>query len=395
MSIFWLWRTDLRFRNKTRYQRLLHIARRYKVVLVVPKSAYIRNEIKEVVTELVRCPFPFRSFLRHFALCLFGLFSFLKRFRKIKIIYSPPDYTVIWCALIKKLWPHFYWAADMWDDPRLYIYLRERNLIRKWSAKFFNWLVQRVLCQADLVITIGTDLNSNLPKIMVEEFGISPSKLLWVTNGVDLEMFSPSSNASKLHSKADFRLLYVGYIKEYLGIKVLLDAVERLVTYIPKINLTLVGFATSEDEAWLVRAISSCNLSNHVNFRGVVPSGQIPGVIEESHVCVYPFPRHKDLDNVYPIKVYEYLAMGKPVVATALSGVKTIIRHEYNGLIVEPENPESLKNAILLLYHDKSLYNRISENARTSVEKYSWDAVNENVIQRVSLLLAAGPGCSK
>ena len=259
MSIFWLWRTDLRFRNKTHYQRPLHIAQRHKVVLVVPKSAYIRNEIKEVVTELVRCPLSLPGFLNHIALFIYGFFVFLKRFRKIKIIYSPPDYTVIWCALIKRLWPHFYWVADMWDDPRLFVYLKGHNLIRRWGAILFNWLVQHALCYADLVITIGTELNSDLPKVMVEEFRVAPDKILMVTNGVDLNMFK-GKNEPLTDWQHEFRLLYVGYIKEYVGIKELLDAVRRSVKFIPNIRLVLVGFATRNDEHWLNDIIASLKI---------------------------------------------------------------------------------------------------------------------------------------
>lgn len=387
MSIFWLWRTDLRFRNKTHYQRLLHIARRYKVILVVPKLAHIRSEIEEVVSELVRCPLSLPGFLNHVLFFFYCFFAFFKRFRRIDMVYSPPDYSVIWCALVKGLFPNTLWVADMWDDPRLFVYLHEGNFIRRLGAILFNFFVRRALRLSDLVITIGTELNSNLPKIMVKEFGISPKKILPVTNGVDLNMFRPR-NDFRNDCESELRLVYVGYIKKYVGIKDLLEALRMALKSIPRIRLMLVGFATRDDKRWLDKTIASYDLEDNIIFRGVVPSDEVPEIIDKSHVCVYPFPGHKDLDNVFPVKVYEYLAMGKPVVATDLSGVKSIVVDGFNGLIVRPSEPDEFAQSFIKLYRDKGLYHELARNARGSVEKYGWDVVNENVVTKLSMLLS-------
>jgi len=87
----------------------------------------------------------------------------------------------------------------------------------------------------------------------------------------------------------------------------------------------------------------------------------------------------KETDYIYPVKVFEYLAMAKPVIATNLKGVSQIVKHEGNGLLIEPDDPEAMAKAILRIYQDEKLREKLRRNARKSVLQYDWDIINEKI----------------
>lgn len=138
-----------------------------------------------------------------------------------------------------------------------------------------------------------------------------------------------------------------------------------------------------------MEAVAKLGLRDHVNYLGSQPSDAIPGLVETADVCLYPFPRGLGKDGVMPIKVYEYLAMGRCVVASDLSGVRAIIRHEENGLLVPPGDPEALAEAIYRLHQNPQLRAKLEANARRSVEYADWGRINATVLQRVEALVGA------
>ena len=103
----------------------------------------------------------------------------------------------------------------------------------------------------------------------------------------------------------------------------------------------------------------------------------------QSNVCIYPFPRRPELDLVYPIKVFEYLALGKVVVASRLTGVCNVIHDGKNGILFEPGDPASLADAILCVYRDQSLQRRIERVARDSVADFDWKLINQRILARL------------
>lgn len=110
-----------------------------------------------------------------------------------------------------------------------------------------------------------------------------------------------------------------------------------------------------------------------------MPCEKVLALLEQADVCVCPFPKLKGTEHIYPLKVFEYLAMGKPVVATNLKGISQIIKHGENGLLVEPNNPDEVTEAILRIYKDPELRSRLEQNARKSVLEYDWDIINKKM----------------
>lgn len=105
-----------------------------------------------------------------------------------------------------------------------------------------------------------------------------------------------------------------------------------------------------------------------VTFTGNVPHDAIPDYIAAMDVTVAPY---KPYENFYysPIKIFEYMIMGKPVVAGRIGQVEEVIDHAETGLLFEPGNIAELTAALLQLVNEAALRRRLGENARVWVQK--------------------------
>ncbi len=286
--------------------------------------------------------------------------------------------------IIKKFFPTIKWAIDIWDDPLL-IEIQPRDFFKKALYSFYKLTVKRIIKHADIAICIGTNYNDPLPRKLIDIYNLEKNKIYLVPNGVSFKFFnSITSNVSK----KNFNIIYVGYIKSYLGLDILLKSFKLVITWLKKYNfkLILVGFANEEDMRWLSRTIKDLAIEEYVEYKGVLPFEEIPFLLSYSDVGIYPFPPKNGLEEVIPIKVLEYLAANLPVVATNLNGVKKIVKHKLNGIIVD-YNSISMAKAIIELCKNNRLRKQLKLNARKSVINYDWSIINQNIAQHIYKML--------
>lgn len=100
-------------------------------------------------------------------------------------------------------------------------------------------------------------------------------------------------------------------------------------------------------------------------------------LLGQCDVGLYPFPYTVLLDGAMSIKVFEYLGLGKPVIASNLTGTREVIKPEVNGLLVAPDDPESLAHAVQRLVEDPELLAAMTAHARSSVEPFGWNRIME------------------
>lgn len=387
--VAWFYRGHLNLRNACRYQRLMAVAKRHQVVLYSKKGCAIPDDLTAQLQGVYRSSVTGWASLDSLLFLPFTLWRFFRLNRKqpFDIVWTPPDQSLVLGFLIKAmLRRRVYWVADMWDEPRL-VLSSSRLSLRYWLTQAFGLFVKQTLRRADLVISVGDTLDADFPKVLQEYYRVPRQRITVVSNGVDLGMFRPRGVAGEA---SGFRVLYVGNVGRAYGADVVLGAAAALTPRIPGLQVVLVGSAVNQEEQqWLMEAITAPGLRDCVDCLGPQPSDTIPGLVETADVCLYPFPHGLGLDSVMPIKVYEYLAMGRCVVASDLSGVRAIIRHEENGLLVPSEDPQALAEAIYRLYTDPLLRSRLEANARKSVGHADWSRINAIVLQRVEALVGA------
>lgn len=116
------------------------------------------------------------------------------------------------------------------------------------------------------------------------------------------------------------------------------------------------------------------NIEQYITFIGKVPNEKVPEYMGASDVFVLP-----SLSESFGIVNLEAMASGLPIIATNVRGLPEIIKNGENGFLVEPKNPEGIAEKVLLLLEDDELGERISNNNRGEVRKYSWENVVETL----------------
>lgn len=367
--------------NRTQYQRPKHLSLRNTLFLFTGRETIIPQEIERNVT-IVRGPLDFeRTKVLYQIWCLYKVLMLHRKFR-FDLVYSTSHYFSSVPAFVLKFLG-FRWVADIWDHPELPSRIWEANR-RKNIRGFLGYIASVIGVQimkkglkcADLVI-------SAIHPSALTKFHISPQKMLEVTNGVDVSITKPKRLKRE---KVGLKLFYVGPVREARGLDVMLQATAILKGKRKRVTLILVGNAREEDVDYLDEMVKRLGLKKNVNYFGILDHNDVLTLIESSDVCIFPFPRKDVLDCVYPIKIFEYMAMGKAIVATRLKGASSIIRDGVNGLLVEPKDPTEMADAVLRIDQKPALRERLEANARKASKKYDWKIINETINKKLAEL---------
>jgi len=163
-------------------------------------------------------------------------------------------------------------------------------------------------------------------------------------------------------------LMYVGNLKSYQGIDLLIDAFRLVCKRNETAHLMVIGGSDAHIEQYRTRAAEQ-SISNRVHFAGPRPLEDLGGYLRQADVLVSPRIRGTNT----PMKIYSYLDSGRPVVATRKQ-THTQVLDEEIAMLAEP-TPEEMADAIERLLHDESLQDRLAARARQRVaEEYSPEA---------------------
>jgi glycosyltransferase involved in cell wall biosynthesis len=253
--------------------------------------------------------------------------------------------------------------------------LRYRELIDRSGAEA---VARRAFSAASAIIAVSRGVAEHVARYPDLQ---APPQV--VPNGVDPARFPPGLAATEPAAPGTFTVGFVGTLKPWHGVDVLVDAFARLHRAAPSSRLLVVGDGPERDniEAQLHRN----GLRDHVLLTGAVTLDRIPGLLASMDVAVAPYPDHPDF-YFSPLKVYEYMAAGLPVVASGVGQLTELIHHGRNGLLCEPGDPVSLAAALERLRLDPQFGRRLGADARrTILRQHTWDAVVGRVLELAGL----------
>lgn len=205
-------------------------------------------------------------------------------------------------------------------------------------------------------------------------------KVTVVPNGVNPSAFArPVEPASPSDL---FTVGFVGTLKPWHGMDVLIDAFHRFHRAHPASRLLVVG--DGPERAALAGAAISRGLEGSVSLTGAVPPRSVPTWLASMHLAVAPYPGSGDF-YFSPLKLYEYMAGGLPVVASRIGQVAQVIRDGITGILCTPGVPAEFAAAFARLYDDVSLARRIGDAARADAcEHHTWAAVASRTLALVA-----------
>jgi len=300
---------------------------------------------------------PYKELKRAGYGLLASLYAFHKRY---DAVYTRQMWAAFWSACFNI--PVIYESHDFNFDKR-----------QKIFPKFLELATRHKMLG---IVTISHYLAKEYARMKI------PKDRIWVLHdGVDLERFNP--HLSKYEARKAIGLernekiaCYAGQLYEGSGIDHIIEAAGLLNNVI----FLIVGGKSNDIKKYKKNVVISKGLTNIV-FTGFVKNALIPLYLFASDVLLMPFtPRVPTLKYMSPLKMFEYMAAGRPIVATDLPVIREVLKDKENAVLVEAENTGDLVRGIRDVLDNAYLSSRITRKVRDDVLKYSWDRRADKIL---------------
>jgi len=181
---------------------------------------------------------------------------------------------------------------------------------------------------------------------------------------------SPDPTSVSHPSPTPFTIGYAGHLYPWKGVDLVIEAVAALT----ETRGLIVGGHEREPDLARVKAFAEAlDCLPRVTFTGLIAPADVAGRLRECSVLVLPNPASAiSREFTSPLKLFEYMASDRPIVASDLPSLREVLRHEENALLVEAGNPQALVAAIDRIRQDPALGERLARQAAEDVRAYTW-----------------------
>jgi glycosyltransferase involved in cell wall biosynthesis len=243
---------------------------------------------------------------------------------------------------------------------------------RKFLIRIVKFAEQISIRYADKAITVSEQMKGNYINR-----GAPPSKISVILNVPNLE-FNPDRYKEyyQNHTNEKFLLICHGLIVKRYGQQTLIKAVSLLKDKIPSIQLNILGKGEYEGE--LKKLVSDIHLEDYVRFHGVIPFDDMIKMIAKSDIGVVPVERNPYSDLVHTNKMFELIAMKKPVIISKTRAVEEFFSPDNSCLkFFESGDEKGLAGCILELYNNPEKREKMVKNAYAKFESVRWEKMQE------------------
>jgi glycosyltransferase involved in cell wall biosynthesis len=332
------------------------------------------------------------------------LLSTRQVFRKVHKIYQNANITVIRPSIIKipildyisMMFSHWRelkrqvkeFAPDIILSFGIVAYLAGREAKKNHIPFVYYWIdVSHRLIPFRLLQPVGLIIERRALKLACQILAINGELMEYVirigsprgktrvlTAGIDYAQFDPSIDRNKVGKQCgltdkDFVLFFMGWLYHFSGLKEVAAQLAKLPDR--HIKLLIVGEGDAYDE--LHRMRERLDLQDRLILVGRKPYKDIPAFIATSDICLLPaYPKESIMQNIVPIKMYEYMAMKKPVIASKLPGVLKEFG-ESNGVIYIKGPEEAVEKALELAKAGN--LEELGIRARKFAERHDWERI--------------------
>jgi glycosyltransferase involved in cell wall biosynthesis len=175
------------------------------------------------------------------------------------------------------------------------------------------------------------------------------------------------------------RLVYFGDTGQRRGTDLCVRAVAALKDRVPGLELIMAG--TSSYQGQLTRLAADLGVGDCVQLLGWRPPEELPGLIESCHAGLAPFRRSPHHDTTFANKLFQCMALGRPIIASDCPAQKAVIEAEQCGLVFTSGSVGDLTDCIMTLHEDRARAVAMGEGGRRAVrERYNWDVTGQELV---------------
>lgn len=252
------------------------------------------------------------------------------------------------------------------------------------GLRWYRRRERKIVGGADRVICVTSGIREQL----VAHYGVPRKRCVVIGNAADIQLFMPRLKDTCRRRVGlpllPFHIGFVGTFQPWVDFDVLLRAVQMVIDQDLPLHCTLVGDGPLYSE--VVQKGASAGLADYMTLPGRVSHQDVPYWIGAFDVCVAPFVvvRNKQI-GLSPLKIFEYLACGRPVVATNLPGIAKTLMDSGAGLLYPPGDARRLADQLVALYRSPEKVESLGLRGRSYVvAHHSWTRVAEET-ERVML----------
>lgn len=254
------------------------------------------------------------------------------------------------------------------------------KIIKKFGILILRFLLDYDISHSNHVITTG------LPLYYYAKDKL-PNKISIIPNGVNLQLFKPPDNSkeSKITPLRSPSLCYIGALEYWVDYEYIFDSLTLLKEDFPEIKLYLIGPSRHLGLNRIQKMIKPTGLSENIIITGSVPYERLPNHIRSKSACIIPFKKNYLTHCIIPMKIFEYLACGCPVISINLAGIKSIFKDS----IFYADTPEEFKEIFLKINKNHNKYiNDEYKKIIPLLENYSWVNLSEKYLEIIKKVIS-------
>lgn len=250
------------------------------------------------------------------------------------------------------------------------------------AARAERW----TLTHADAVLAVSASLRDYAVSL-----GVEPERVHVLPNGVNPGLFAPAPPDPEVRARRGLGdgpvLGFAGGLRPWHGVEILPDLLERLLGRYPEAQLLVAGEGPLRAE--LEQDLRERGIAQRAVFTGWLPHGEVAALIRQLDIALAPYPRPAHDFYFSPLKLFEYMACGVPVVASRLGQIEEVVRDGETGLLYPPDEPDALLAACERLLSDPERRRRLGAAAAKEVrERYTWDRNAGRVVELARTLIS-------
>lgn len=241
---------------------------------------------------------------------------------------------------------------------------------------------------------IGMSFNSDGLRRIYSGLGIAGWNSFVAPNGVERKALEEKCDVSSLRVRLGLPLgrkivCYCGNTYRGRGIELLVRAADRM----PDIQFLVIGGREWDNLFW--REMAREAGAGNFRMEGFVRQREVSDYLRASDVLVMPYSSGMTIEDgteagefTSPLKLFEYMAAARPIVATGVPSVLEVLRHGENSVVVPPDDDEEFFHALGLVLRDPELCARISRGALSDAAEYTWEKRVERIIDGAGIAAA-------